>query len=179
MLNAVIWKSGWGLTTMASFSRGAIFRSSRRVTPPPAWPPKRAPHLMESSLPGVFAVGDVWPGSVKRVTSAVVEGAISVGLVHRALTESIGGRYGNIGPIPWPNTRWSDAPPTDESCSKSIGLPLAAISGRSTVVDFVAVRSIEIHKSHQVPYVKPLILREENWVGNLVPSRVPEPIEAC
>jgi hypothetical protein len=58
-------------------------------------------------------------------------------------------------------------------------LPLAAISGRSTVVDFVAVRSIEIHKSHQVPYVKPLILREENWVGNLVPSRVPEPIEAC
>ena len=53
----------------------------------PAWPLPRAPQLLESSLPGVFAVGDVRAGSVKRVASAVGEGAISVSLVHRALAE--------------------------------------------------------------------------------------------
>jgi len=43
--------------------------------------------MLESSLPGVFAVGDVRAGSVKRVASAVGEGAISVSMVHRALVE--------------------------------------------------------------------------------------------
>jgi thioredoxin reductase (NADPH) len=61
------------------------------VAPPldggPAWPLARDPQLLESSLPGVFAVGDVRAGSVKRVASAVGEGAISVSLVHRALAE--------------------------------------------------------------------------------------------
>lgn len=53
----------------------------------PAWPLKRAPQLFESSLPGVFAVGDVRAGSVKRVASAVGEGSIAVSLVHGALAE--------------------------------------------------------------------------------------------
>jgi len=53
----------------------------------PAWPLRRAPQLFESSLPGVFAVGDVRAGSMKRVASAVGEGAISVSFVHRALSE--------------------------------------------------------------------------------------------
>lgn len=53
----------------------------------PAWPLRRAPQLFETSLPGVFAVGDVRAGSVKRVASAVGEGAIVVSLVHRALAE--------------------------------------------------------------------------------------------
>ena len=53
----------------------------------PRWPLKRAPELLETSLPGVFAVGDARAGSVKRVASAVGEGAISVHLVHRALAE--------------------------------------------------------------------------------------------
>ena len=53
----------------------------------PAWPLRRAPQLFESSLPGVFAVGDVRAGSMKRVASAVGEGAISVNFVHRALSE--------------------------------------------------------------------------------------------
>lgn len=51
------------------------------------WPIKRAPYMLETSLPGVFAVGDVRAGNVKRVASAVGEGAISIHLVHRALTE--------------------------------------------------------------------------------------------
>jgi thioredoxin reductase (NADPH) len=53
----------------------------------PGWPLKRAPQMLESSLPGVFAVGDVRAGSIKRVASAVGEGAISISLIHRALAE--------------------------------------------------------------------------------------------
>jgi thioredoxin reductase (NADPH) len=53
----------------------------------PLWPLSRPPFMLESSLPGVFAVGDVRAGSVKRVASAVGEGAISVSMVHRALAE--------------------------------------------------------------------------------------------
>jgi thioredoxin reductase (NADPH) len=52
-----------------------------------AWPLARAPQMLETSLPGVFAVGDVRAGNVKRVASAVGEGAISVHLVHRTLAE--------------------------------------------------------------------------------------------
>jgi thioredoxin reductase (NADPH) len=53
----------------------------------PRWPLSRAPQMLETSLPGVFAVGDVRAGNVKRVASAVGEGAISIHLVHRALAE--------------------------------------------------------------------------------------------
>ena len=47
----------------------------------------RAPHLLETSLPGVFAVGDVRAGSVKRVASAVGEGSMAVQFVHKVLAE--------------------------------------------------------------------------------------------
>ncbi len=53
----------------------------------PRWPLDRPPQMLETSLPGVFAVGDVRAGNVKRVASAVGEGAISIHLVHRALAE--------------------------------------------------------------------------------------------
>ncbi|MGE0405887.1 MAG: FAD-dependent oxidoreductase [Candidatus Korobacteraceae bacterium] len=58
------------------------------ATPTHPWPLVRAPHMLETSLPRVFAVGDVRSGSVKRVASAVGEGAIAVHLVHRTLAES-------------------------------------------------------------------------------------------
>jgi thioredoxin reductase (NADPH) len=51
------------------------------------WPLPRPPQMLETSKPGVFAVGDVRSGSVKRVASAVGEGSICVQLVHRALRE--------------------------------------------------------------------------------------------
>ncbi|MGO9898046.1 MAG: FAD-dependent oxidoreductase [Bryobacteraceae bacterium] len=51
------------------------------------WPLARAPQMLETSLPGVFAVGDARAGNVKRVASAVGEGAISVYMVHRALAD--------------------------------------------------------------------------------------------
>jgi thioredoxin reductase (NADPH) len=60
---------------------------STGLVPPFAWPLTRPPQMLETSLPGVFAVGDVRAGNVKRVASAVGEGAIAVHLVHRALAE--------------------------------------------------------------------------------------------
>lgn len=51
------------------------------------WPLSRSPYLVETSLPGVFAVGDVRSGNIKRVASAVGEGSISMSFVHRVLSE--------------------------------------------------------------------------------------------
>jgi thioredoxin reductase (NADPH) len=53
----------------------------------PGWPLRRAPHMLETSLPGVFAVGDIRAGSVKRVASAVGEGSMAVQFVHKVLAE--------------------------------------------------------------------------------------------
>jgi len=51
------------------------------------WPLARRPYLLETSLPGVFAVGDVRGGSIKRVASAVGEGSIAISFVHQVLQE--------------------------------------------------------------------------------------------
>jgi thioredoxin reductase (NADPH) len=51
----------------------------------PRWPLPRAPQFLEASLPGVFAVGDVRHGSIKRVAAAVGEGATAIRLVHEQL----------------------------------------------------------------------------------------------
>ncbi|HWY67008.1 MAG TPA: FAD-dependent oxidoreductase [Terriglobales bacterium] len=51
------------------------------------WPLSRSPYLLETTLPGVFAVGDARANNVKRVASAVGEGSISIHLVHRVLAE--------------------------------------------------------------------------------------------
>jgi thioredoxin reductase (NADPH) len=51
------------------------------------WPLHRPPYLLETSVPGVFAVGDVRAGSVKRVASAVGEGSMAVQFVHKVLAE--------------------------------------------------------------------------------------------
>ena len=55
---------------------------------PRGWPLDRDPYLLETSVPGVFVAGDVRAASVKRVASAVGEGALAVTLVHRYLGES-------------------------------------------------------------------------------------------
>jgi thioredoxin reductase (NADPH) len=51
------------------------------------WPLARPPYMLETSRPGVFAVGDVRSGSMKRVASAVGEGSTAVAFVHRFLRE--------------------------------------------------------------------------------------------
>jgi thioredoxin reductase (NADPH) len=55
------------------------------ATAPVKWPLSRPPQMLETSLPAVFAVGDIRSGNVKRVASAVGEGSISIHLVHLAL----------------------------------------------------------------------------------------------
>jgi thioredoxin reductase (NADPH) len=57
----------------------------RAGEPPAGWPLKRSPLMLETSIPGVFAAGDVRHRSVKRVASAVGEGAIAIQLVHEHL----------------------------------------------------------------------------------------------
>ncbi len=51
------------------------------------WSLTRQPYLLETSLPGVFAVGDVRGGSIKRVASAVGEGSIAISFVHKILQD--------------------------------------------------------------------------------------------
>jgi len=71
-------------TTKGSFSPAATWTAQRGRSRGPEHVP---PYMLETSLPGVFAVGDVRSSSVKRVASAVGEGAISISLVHRSLAE--------------------------------------------------------------------------------------------
>jgi thioredoxin reductase (NADPH) len=52
-----------------------------------AWPLTRSPYLLETSRPGVFAVGDVRSGNIKRVAAAVGEGSIAIALVHQVLQQ--------------------------------------------------------------------------------------------
>ena len=63
------------------------------------WPPGRPPLPLETSLPGVFAAGDVRRGSVNRVASAVGEGAATIPLVHRYLARPPA-RRGPVNPSP-------------------------------------------------------------------------------
>jgi thioredoxin reductase (NADPH) len=53
--------------------------------PPTGWKPNRDPFLLETSVPGIFAAGDVRYRSVKRVATAVGEGAVAVALIHQYL----------------------------------------------------------------------------------------------
>jgi thioredoxin reductase (NADPH) len=53
--------------------------------PPKGWTLERPPGLLETSAPGIFVVGDVRRGSVKRVASGVGEGSIAIQFVHQYL----------------------------------------------------------------------------------------------
>ena len=82
-------KTEWLAQCLSLDSKGFVLtgRDLDAATPPVAWPLARAPHMLETSLPGVFVVGDARSGNVKRVASAVGEGSIVLHLVHQALTE--------------------------------------------------------------------------------------------
>jgi len=79
-------RTEWLEGCVAMDSKGFIL-TGRDIDGAGNWRLERAPMMLETSLPSVFAVGDVRAGSVKRVASAVGEGAIAVHLVHRALAE--------------------------------------------------------------------------------------------
>ncbi len=80
-LPAELERDDWGyLLTGADLLRQGRLRDS--------WPLERAPLILETSAPGVFAVGDVRHGSTKRVASAVGEGSVVVEQLHQLLAES-------------------------------------------------------------------------------------------
>jgi thioredoxin reductase (NADPH) len=82
-------RTDWLRGCVALDEKGFILtgRDLEAVRGESGWTEARSPHMLETSLPGVFAVGDVRSGNVKRVASAVGEGAIAIHLVHRALAE--------------------------------------------------------------------------------------------
>ena len=76
-------------------------RTGADLAQSPHWTCRRTPFLLETSRPGVFAAGDVRSGSVKRVASAVGEGAMVVQFVHEILeTLSIGPESQRLRPGP-------------------------------------------------------------------------------
>jgi len=82
-------RTEWLTDCLALDNKGFILtgRDLDGITGTLAWSGARPPYMLETSLPGVFAVGDVRSSNVKRVASAVGEGAISISLVHRSLAE--------------------------------------------------------------------------------------------
>jgi thioredoxin reductase (NADPH) len=81
-------RTDWLDGTVARDRRGFILTGPDLVVDgqrPAGWPLDRDPWLLESSIPGVFVAGDVRSESVKRVASAVGEGAMAVTLAHRYL----------------------------------------------------------------------------------------------
>ena len=82
-------RTDWLQKCVALDDKGFILtgRDIDSASDKPVWPLGRSPHMLETSLPGVFAVGDVRSGNVKRVASAVGEGSIAIHLVHRVLAE--------------------------------------------------------------------------------------------
>jgi thioredoxin reductase (NADPH) len=80
--------TGWLADTLRCDDRGFILTGSDLMqdgAPPPGWGLARVPLPMETSVPGVFAVGDVRHGSVKRVASAVGAGSIAIQFAHQFL----------------------------------------------------------------------------------------------
>ena len=63
-----------------------------------SWPLERDPYLLETSVPGIFAVGDVRHGSIKRVASGVGEGSMAIAFVHQYLGERQAGTVDTVSP---------------------------------------------------------------------------------
>jgi thioredoxin reductase (NADPH) len=79
-------RTDWLPPEIARDSRGFILTGGD-LGEGSGWPLRRSPFLLETSMPGVFAAGDVRHGAVKRVASAVGEGSIAIQLVHQLVAE--------------------------------------------------------------------------------------------
>jgi len=82
-------KTEWLVGCLSLDPRGFVLTGTDLddVLPPQPWPLARRPYMLETSLPGVFAVGDARAGNVKRVAAAVGEGSIVVHMVHQMLAD--------------------------------------------------------------------------------------------
>ena len=121
-----------GAAPTADWLEGAVARDSMGfvlsgrelagddVSPP--WPLEREPFLLETSIPGVFAAGDVRHGSIKRVASAVGEGAMAVQLIHEYLARLGVGQEALRGqPLSSSSARISATAASQSRCMSSSG----------------------------------------------------------
>ena len=81
-------RTGWLDGAVRRDPRGFVLTGADLGSPPPEWPLAVPPLPLETSVPRVFAAGDVRHGSVKRVASGVGSGAIAVALVHQYLAQA-------------------------------------------------------------------------------------------
>jgi thioredoxin reductase (NADPH) len=90
MMTGAVPNTGWVEGCVALDAKGFI-KTGPDLSPADlaaaGWPLTRSPYLLETSRPGVFAVGDVRGGNVKRVASAVGEGSIGIAFVHQVLQQ--------------------------------------------------------------------------------------------
>jgi len=88
LMTGAVANTGWLRGCVALDEKGFVMTGSDLPRAGLAsWPLARPPHALESSVPGIFAVGDVRAGSMKRVAAAVGEGSACIQLVHRWLAE--------------------------------------------------------------------------------------------
>ena len=80
------WLNGCIVLDAKGFINTGLDLSSENLSAA-GWSLKRQPYLLETSLPGVFAAGDVRGGSIKRVASAVGEGSTAISFVHKVIQE--------------------------------------------------------------------------------------------
>lgn len=80
--------SGWLPAEVARDEHGFVLTGHDARTPD-ASRPEREPFALETSVPGIFAVGDIRSGSVKRVAASVGEGGVAIAMVHRYLQRSL------------------------------------------------------------------------------------------
>jgi thioredoxin reductase (NADPH) len=89
VLIGAVPRSDWLPVSIRRDAKGFVLTGQDLMTADPVPGRERLPHPLETSLPGVFAVGDIRHGSVKRVASAVGEGGISIRFVHDYLAHSL------------------------------------------------------------------------------------------
>jgi thioredoxin reductase (NADPH) len=83
-------RTDWLANQVARDNRGFILTGADLLNngkPPASWTLDRDPGLLETSVPGIFAVGDVRHGSTKRVASGVGEGSVAISFVHQYLSK--------------------------------------------------------------------------------------------
>ena len=89
MMTGAVPHTGW-LHGCVALDENGFIKTGPDLSPDDlaaaSWPLPRAPYLLETSRPGVFAIGDVRRGNIKRVASAVGEGSISIAFVHQLLS---------------------------------------------------------------------------------------------
>jgi thioredoxin reductase (NADPH) len=90
MMTGAVPNTGW-LNGCVALDKDGFVKTGTDLSPEDLasakWPLTRPPYLLETSRPGIFAVGDVRSGNVKRVASAVGEGSIAISLVHQVLRQ--------------------------------------------------------------------------------------------